>query len=286
MELQRRDRRAHHGAVVDHQTAPARYLHGHSEPVLRSHRRRTAESSCAYLLDRLAPDASMLDVGCGPGTITLGLAARVPDGEVVGIDAEPDILDEARAQPGAAQQPNLRFEPGDVRALQFPDHTFDVVHAHQLLQHLPDPVAALREMRRVCRPGGIVAARDSDYGAMCWHPASAGLDRWLELYRAVARTAGGEPDAGRHLRSWALAAGCTSVTTTASAWCYATDDERAWWGGLWAERVVGGRFAEQATAAGLATPAELDQLAHAWRQWADQPDACFIIPHGEVLCAP
>lgn len=270
----------------DDDAASTRYLHGHGDAVLRSQRQRTAESSAAYLLGRLAPDARVLDVGCGPGTITIGLAAYVPDGEVVGIDAAASILDEARSLAGAAGQENVRFEAGDVAALDFPDGSFDVVHVHQVLQHLPDAVGALEEMRRVCRKGGIVAGRDGDYGAMCWHPGSEGLTRWQQLYRAVARSAGGEPDAGRCLGAWAIAAGFSHVETSASAWCFATDDERAWWGGLWAERITRTRFAEQATAAGLATAEDLENLAGAWRTWTGAEGACFIVPHGEVLCTP
>jgi ubiquinone/menaquinone biosynthesis C-methylase UbiE len=129
------------------------YLHGHHDSVLRSHRWRTAENSAGYLLDRLLPEARVLDVGCGPGTITADLAARVPSGEVVGIDAAVDVLSEARAEASRRELSNVRFETGDVYGLAFGDDSFDVVHAHQVLQHLSDPVAALGEMRRVCRPG-------------------------------------------------------------------------------------------------------------------------------------
>ena len=101
---------------------------------------------------------AVLDVGCGPGTITVDLAARVPEGQVTGIDAAAGVLAEARPKPSAAGQANVTFETGDVYRLAFDDATFDVVHAHQVLQHLSDPVAALTEMRRVCRPGGLVAA--------------------------------------------------------------------------------------------------------------------------------
>jgi ubiquinone/menaquinone biosynthesis C-methylase UbiE len=267
------------------ETEPAhRYLHGHHDSVLRSHRRRSVESSAAYLLPHLQPSARVLDVGCGPGTITVGLAALVPEGFVIGLDVEPSVLAEARALPQAAALENLSFEIGDVFHLGFSDASFDVVHAHQVLQHLADPVGALVEMRRVCRPGGIVAARDADYGAMFWHPADAGLTEWQDLYRAVARSVGGEPDAGRHLRSWAMTAGFARIETSASAWCYASDEDRAWWGGLWSERVTSSRFAEQARHAGLASSADLGRLAEAWRNWAAAGDGCFVIPHTEVLC--
>src|SRR5205807_5358631 len=118
-----------------------------------------------------------------------------------------------------------------------PDDSFDVVHAHQVLQHVADPVRALAEMRRVCRPGGIVAARDGDYAGFTWYPEVPALDGWLALYRTVARRNGGEPDAGRRLLSWARAAGFTDVTPGASTWCFATPDDRQWWGRLWADRI-------------------------------------------------
>ncbi len=150
------------------------YLHGHHDSVLRSHRWRTAENSAGYLLARLAPDARVLDVGCGPGTITADLAARVPGGEVVGIDAAGDVLGLARREADRRGQANVRFDVGDVYDLGFGDETFDVVHAHQVLQHLSDPVTALTEMRRVCRPGGLIAARDGDYGGFSGSPTTPG----------------------------------------------------------------------------------------------------------------
>ena len=148
------------------------YTHGHAESVLRSHRWRTVENSAAYLLPHLRPGVDLLDVGCGPGTITIDLAQRVAPGRVVGIDAAADAIDAARAAAREAGRRNLELATGDVYALDHADDSFDVVHAHQVLQHLADPVAALREMRRVCRPDGVVAARDSIYRAMTWYPAS------------------------------------------------------------------------------------------------------------------
>jgi ubiquinone/menaquinone biosynthesis C-methylase UbiE len=135
------------------------YSHGHHESVLRSHRWRTVENSAAYLAPHLAPGLDLLDVGCGPGNLTAALARRVAPGRVVGLDRAPDVVAAAAADFTAD---NLAFTTGDVYALDYPDASFDIVHAHQVLQHITDPVAALRDLRRVLRPGGLLAARDSD----------------------------------------------------------------------------------------------------------------------------
>jgi SAM-dependent methyltransferase len=258
------------------------YTHGHAESVLRSHRWRTVENSAAYLLPRLRPGIDLLDVGCGPGTITVDLAQRVAPGRVVGIDAAADAIDAARAA-AAADAVDVELAVGDVYALDQPDTSFDVVHAHQVLQHLGDPVRALREMRRVCRPDGVVAARDSIYRAMTWFPSSDGLTRWLEVYCQVAEANGGEPDAGSHLRAWCLEAGFSSVEATATAWCFASDEDREWWGGLWADRITRTALADRAVELGLASRAELDELGAAWRSWTAEPDGWFAVLHGEVL---
>ena len=260
------------------------YSHGHHKSVLRSHRWRTAENSAAYLLPRLKPADRVLDVGIGPGTITIDLAGRLSEGSVVGIDSAPAAVAATQELADARDVRNLRLLVGDVYHLGFDDASFDVVHAHQLLQHLADPVAALREMRRVCVPGGLVAVRDADYAAMTWHPSSAALTRWLALYHEVARSNGGEPDAGRRLLSWAHAAGFSDVDSSASAWCFATAADLGWWSDTWAERLSQSDFAHQAVERGLSEPAELGQLAEGWRRWAGLPSAWFAVLHGEILC--
>ena len=258
------------------------YTHGHAESVLQSHRWRTADNSAGYLLPLLRPGLDLLDVGCGPGTITVDLAARVAPGRVVGIDVSADPLAEARMVADRAGV-EVTFEVGDVYALGVDDDSFDVVHAHQVLQHLTDPVAALGEMARVCRPGGVIAVRDVDYGAFVTFPADEGLERWLDLYHRVARRNGAEPDAGRRLLSWAHAAGLRDTVTSASTYCYASPEEREWWGNSWAGRATASSFAEQAVAYGLATPDELDELADAWRAWRDAEDGWLGMMHGELL---
>ncbi len=260
------------------------YTHGHHESVLRSHRRRTAQDSAAYLLPHLDPGMSVLDIGCGPGTITADLAARVASGRVTAVDRSAEVLETARAESEARELSNVSFATADVHALDFPDGSFDVVHAHQVLQHVADPVRALREMRRVCRPGGIVAARDADYAGFIWFPLLAPLEAWLDLYQRAARANGGEPDAGRRLLSWAQRAGFDDITPTGSVWCYATPDTRDWWGGMWADRILRSDVARQLLRLGLATGERLEEISAAWRAWAAAPDGWLSMPHGEILC--
>ncbi len=262
---------------------PETYSHGHHASVLRSHSWRTAENSAAYLLPRLSPDDRLLDVGVGPGTITVDLAARLLRGEVVGIDNAASAVAATETLALEHGVTNLTARTGDVYHLDEEDGSFTVVHAHQVLQHLADPVAALREMRRVCARDGVVAVRDADYAAMTWYPDSPELTSWLALYQAVARANGGEPDAGRRLVSWAYAAGCTDVTATASVWCFASPEDRSWWSQTWAERLEHSAFGHRAVELGLADPAELSRLADGWLRWAEHRDAWFTVLHGEIL---
>ena len=260
------------------------YLHGHHPSVLASHGVRTAADSAAYLLPHLREGQRILDVGCGPGTITLDLAEAVDSsGEVLGVENVQGPLLQARRNAAARGDRRTRFELADVMALPYAAGFFDVVHAHQVLQHLTDPVGALREMARVTRPGGLVAVRDVDYASMVWHPASEGMTRWLDLYRRLARLNHAEPDAGRHLVAWAHAAGLTRLTPSASLWTYAIPQQTAWWGGVWARRALESTFATQAVERGLATPEALAQISAAWQSWSVHPDAWFAMTHAEVL---
>ena len=126
---------------------------------------RSAEREAAFLLPHLRPGMRLLDAGCGPGTITLGLAAAVAPGEVVGLELSPAMVEQARALAAERGVANVRFEVGDVQALPFPDASFDAAFESAVLEHVPDPARAVAELRRVLRPGGVVGLRDGDWGA-------------------------------------------------------------------------------------------------------------------------
>jgi len=260
-----------------------RYTHGHHHTVTSNHARRGVDDSAAYLRDRLVPGVDVLDVGSGPGSITIEMKRLVAPGRVVGVEYAEEALQLARAA-ADEQEVDVEFVRGDATALAFPDDSFDVVHAHQVMHHLADPVAALREMGRVCRPGGVVAVRETDYGAMTWFPELPGLADWRATYRAVSLANGAQPDAGRRLVSWAREAGFADVRPSASVWLFATPEEREFWGGGWARRVVESDFARQAVDLGFATDEGLGEMSAAWREWADADSGWFTILHGEVIC--
>ncbi|KAL5535297.1 hypothetical protein ACEPAF_3391 [Sanghuangporus sanghuang] len=261
----------------------------HSEPVLRSHSSRTAANSAAYLVNSgvIKPDARILDIGCGPGTITADLAALAPQGHIIGIEPEPEVLDKARSFAAERGLTNIEFNVGNIFALDFPDDTFDVVHVHQVLQHLADPIQALREMRRVTKPGGTVAAREGEVENIIYYPDPDGLiGKWMTFYTQLARLKGGEPHAGRRLLSWSLQVGFLrdQIKSTASVWCYNTSADRDWWSSMYADRILKSSFKQHALESGLATEADLIKYAEALRNWGAQEDGWLAVLHGEVLC--
>jgi ubiquinone/menaquinone biosynthesis C-methylase UbiE len=260
-----------------------RYSHGHHESVLRSHQWRTAENSAGFLLAHLAPGRDLLDVGCGPGTITTDLARRVAPARVCGIDLSLDVITTARQLQNAAGNEDVLFDEGNVYDLSFADASFDVVYAHQVLQHLSDPVAALREMRRVLRVDGVLGVRDSDYGAFTWAPDDPWLDRWMQIYQQLTARNQAVANAGRYLPTWVRRAGFDAMDVSSSTWTFHSADDRSWWGQLWADRVRESEFASQSMEYGLATREELDSIAQAFLTWADDENGLFIVVHTEVI---
>ena len=260
------------------------YIADHSEPVLRSHQWRTAANSAAYLLDSIKPDMRILDVGCGPGTISADLAALVPQGEVIGIDTGEEVIEKAKALASGRGLQNLSFEVGDANKLRFEDQSFDIVHSHQVLQHVPDPVHTLREWKRVTKAGGIVASRVADMSAVSYYPKM--MQDYLDLYLKVSRKFGGNPDGGCRVISWAMQAGFdrSTITPSASSWCFSSPEERQWWSGMWADRITQASFATNAIDSGLATREELDRHVQACRKWGECDNGFFGLSHGEILC--
>lgn len=267
-------------------TESATYIHGHHASVIRSHSQRTALNSASFLLPHLKPNMKILDIGCGPGTITVDLATYVPDGHVTGLERAGSVLTQAQTLTQERGLTNVAFVEGDANALSYADGTFDVVFCHQVLQHVGDPVGVLREMRRVVRAGGVVAAREADYSSFAWYPELGALTEWLALYARTARRNGGEPNAGRMIHVWAKRAGFAGedVRCSVSSWCFVQKDEVRWWSETWQERALHSAFATTAVEAGFATLSDLERMSKAWKEWGDHEDAWLTIPSSEIIC--
>jgi ubiquinone/menaquinone biosynthesis C-methylase UbiE len=260
-----------------------KYTHGHAPATVRQHARRTVEEAAAFLLPQLHPGMRLLDVGCGPGSITRGLAERLAPGQVIGLDLSSETLVAARQDAVARGLANLRYEEGSVYRLPFPDASFDVVFAHQVLQHLREPGTALREMLRVVRDGGLIAVRDVDWGTVSYWPADPWIDRFVDVHFKTWYRNGGEPRMGRKLRALFNAAAVTDLQITASLWCYATPAETVEWGESYAERLLTSPMGERAVEYGYASRSDLEAMAAAFRAWAVHPDAFWAFIHVAAL---
>ncbi|KAL2818667.1 S-adenosyl-L-methionine-dependent methyltransferase [Aspergillus granulosus] len=260
------------------------YTTNHAPSVLATHSWRTAQNSAAYLIPHLTPSMKILDIGCGPGSITIDLALHIPQGHITGLEYVEDPLPGARELAASLGVKNITFATGDIQALPFEDNTFDVVHVHQVLQHIADPVLGLREMRRVVKPGGIVAARESD--SFSWFPQNTGIENWLKVTSRVAKAKGGNPHPGRMIHVWAREAGfdVEKVKRSSGAWCFSEPEEREYWGGGMARRMEESGFVDLALGEGGITKEELEGIVHGWREWVAEENGWFGVLHGEVLC--
>src|SRR4051812_7608851 len=180
-----------------------RYAPGYGPRVRTMLDARNAATSAWFLLPLLTPDMRVLDVGCGGGAISVGLPGSVR--EVVGIDASAGEIERARRR----QAGPWTFVHGNAYALPFPDGSFDAALAHALLEHLADPPAALAELGRVLRPGGVLGVASSDWSRAVVEPRTAAVDAALSAHATARRCAGGDPYLGGHLATLVAAAGFT-----------------------------------------------------------------------------
>lgn len=238
-----------------------------------AHSRRTAAENAAFFLPHLRRGMSLLDAGCGPGSITVGLGDAVAPGEVVGIDLNPDAIAAARRLATGRGMTSVRFEVADIHAMPFTAGSFDAVFVHAVLQHVPDATRTLRHLRRVLVPGGVIGVADADYDGSIIAPRPPALRKALSLMRKVRRHSGGDLRVGSKLRRSLVEAGFVDVTGSATASCEGTPDATRATGDFWAAYYAAPDFVAHVTAMGWATEAELSEASRAWHDWGRHPGA-------------
>lgn len=225
-----------------------------------AHSLRTAESHAAFFLPHLEPGMALLDLGCGPGSITAGLAAKVSPGPATGVDLAP------------VDAEGFTFIQADVTDLPFPENSFDAVFACALLQHLPDPLPALREARRVARPGAVIGVTDIDTAAAVIEPC----DPWLaKSFEVSAAMRGGDPRTGRRLRGLLHEAGFSRCTARARAFHHGDPEETKALGDFNESWYAAPEVVERIVRLGLATAEETAAMSAAWAAWGRSPGAFY-----------
>ena len=259
------------------------YTMGYSDAFQEMLHRRKAEVQARRLLGRLRPGLRVLDLGCGPGTISMGLAKAVEPGELHGIDMEPSQIEMARAAASAGGHRNASFRTGDATDLPYDDGAFDVAHCHALLMHVPDTRAVLAEVKRVLKPGGLFSAREMIGAASFSEPDLGVLGDIWKTYSDLLEANGGHSQMGRELRRVFREAGFSDVEAAASFESYGTVEDVDFF-----HRFAEGWFfspetVQAAARHGLATPKDFEEWRHAMTQWKDAPGAFAAIAWGEAI---
>ena len=258
------------------------YTMGYDEDFRRMLLWRSAESHARHLLPHLQPGLRVLDFGCGPGNISVGLAAAVEPGEFHGVDIEESQIDLARAAAEAGGHSNATFHVADVLDLPFDDDTFDAAHCHAVLNHVPDTLGALAEVKRVLKPGGIISSREVISSSCFTDPADDFREGWI-VFAGLVTANGGHPDMGRELKSRMAEAGFTDIRASASFDVFAGEEGVALLYSVVSEWFFSPKVVAAATALGLATPQQFDAWRREADEWRDDPGAVGALAFGEAI---
>ncbi len=259
------------------------YTMGYSEEILESFRRNTAVSQAAYLLPHLRPGQRLLDFGCGPGNISVGLARAINPGELHGVDIEESQIEMARVASDIFGLRNTEFHVADVAALPFEDGYFDVAHCHNVLMHIPDTAETLAEVMRVLKPGGLIACREMICESSFTHPDFGVIRKAWDMFEDLLAADDGHPQMGKELKDHLVKAGFTNLKVTMSSDMFTTANDIDFIHRLANQWFLSPEITEPAIKYGAATEALVQQIHEAYERWKEHPGALCGIAFGEVV---
>ena len=269
--------------MVDRTSATPDYTMGYGEVILETQLRATAEDSATFLLPHLTPGLRLLDFGCGPGTISVGLAKAVAPGEMHGVDMEESQIEFARSMAAARGQDNAIFHVGDVTDLEFEDGFFDVAHCRSVLMHVPDTAAVLSEVKRVLKPGGLLACREMICESAFTHPDFGIMRRSWEMFEDLIKADDGHPQMGKDMKGHILEAGFVDLRMNASFSVYSSPAEIASIHRVASLWLLSSEVTEAAIKYGASSESLVNDLQAAYDRWKDHPGALFTFAYGEAI---
>jgi ubiquinone/menaquinone biosynthesis C-methylase UbiE len=234
---------------------------------------RTAAACAGFLLPFLSRGMSLLDCGCGPGSITVDFAQLLTPGHVVGLDREPSQAEAARNLAKRKGSGNARFMVADVYKLPFSPESFDAVFCHALLMHLRQPLQALKEMRRVLKPEGMIAIVDPDFGARIWSPTTPLFDEFQALFLRVLEYNGASLYYARHQRRILLEAGFARAEAHTFSVSFGNTEATKISATSWVQCALSPVFREVAVGQGWVDDTTLHAMCAEVMAWSDRPDA-------------
>jgi ubiquinone/menaquinone biosynthesis C-methylase UbiE len=236
-------------------------------------RGRSAADYADFLLPQLEEDFRLLDVGCGQGTITVGLAAKV--GYVDAVDPDEEAFADAQQYAAEHGITNVEFRVGSVYGLDFPDDHFDACLGHSMLETLDRPLDGLIEIKRVLKPGAVIGVACVEHGGLILAgPNHERLRRFYDIREQLWLLENvADPYRGRQLRGLLHRAGFERVTATTKYLSYGTAETVRSFGLARAEDCDDDWYVQSATKHALATASDLDAISQAWRAWSTSPDA-------------
>ncbi|MEM7127675.1 MAG: class I SAM-dependent methyltransferase [Chloroflexota bacterium] len=259
------------------------YVSYESEVVAQHLGYKNSDMCAKFLMPHLKSAMDLLDCGCGAGSITVGLASVVTPGNVVGIDISEKSIEIACQHQMAHHIPNLRFEAASVYSLPFPDGVFDAVFSHGLFLDLQDPNAALCEIWRVLKPGGIVGLRDADFAGRLLTPVNPALRRWHSLFATSIEQHGGNPYWAQNYGRLLHETGFVNIQLSASYDCYATPADRRRFGQAVAAMLEKDQFFYNNFMKLGVMSDEIKEIRSAWLSWSEDPHAFHAAARAEVV---
>ena len=259
------------------------YTMGFSEEYLESMRRFTAQACASYLIPYLRPGLRVLDFGCGPGTISVGLARAIAPGHLDGVDMEPSQIELAKSTAQASDVSNATFHVGDVTALPFEDDYFDVAHCHNVLMHVPDTAAVLAEVKRVLKPGGILGCREMMCGSSFTEPDFGVIRKAWDMFEDLLAADDAHPQMGKELKIHLKNAGFDNVYATATFDVYNAPADIEFIYRIATQWFLSPEITEAAIKYGAATKELCDAIGAAYARWRQHPGAFLGVAYGEAL---